>query len=198
METIVIKYKQKLEYKKCEFRENVRPAAIWTAIHYLLEFSELFQEQNIILNTTWLNKSHSENSINPKHLEICESDYQNAKDVSMKYGVQNTVSAKNDSISKDKRYCKTLENDDDFLIDNKNLTKYGKNCETLDCQEDLEIDEDSNAIHQDTLLHISNIYPNDPEYPTELTFAPGEGHTPVSIFDDVDVEYLAFPTIFCG
>ena len=175
----------------------MRPAAIWTAIHYLLEFSELFQEQNIILNTTWLNKLHSENSINPKHLEICESDYQNVKDVSLKYGAQNTVSTKNDSISEDKRYCKTLENDY-FLIDNENLTKYEKNCETLDCQEDLEIDEDSNAIHHDTLLHVFNTYPNDTEYSTKLTFAPGEGHTTVSIFDDVDVEYLTFPTIFCG
>ena len=118
--------------------------------------------------------------------------------VSLKYCVQNTISAKNDSIREDKRYCKTLENDDDFLIDNENFTKYGKNCEALHCQEDLEIDEDSNAIHRNTLWHVSNTYANDPEYPTELTFAPGEGHTPVSIFDDVDVEYLAFPTIFCG
>ena len=34
-QTLVVKYKQKLEYKKCEFRENIRPYAVWRAAHYL-------------------------------------------------------------------------------------------------------------------------------------------------------------------
>ena len=56
-----------------------------------------------------------------------------------------------------------------------------------------EVDEDSNVIHCDTLLH------EDPKsFPHELIFAQGEGHRPISIFQDADVEYLAFPTIFCG
>ena len=62
-----------------------------------------------------------------------------------------------------------------------------------------EVDEDSNAIHRDTLLHEEDIPHADPEsFPHELIDAPGEGHTPKSIFQDVDVEYLAFPTMFCG
>ena len=62
-----------------------------------------------------------------------------------------------------------------------------------------EVDEDLNAIHHDTLLHKEDIPHADPEsFPQELIFAPGEGHRPMSIFQDVDVEYLAFPTIFCG
>ena len=32
----------------------------------------------------------------------------------------------------------------------------------------------------------------------EITFAPGEGQIPISVFQDEDAEYLAFPTIFCG
>ena len=31
-----------------------------------------------------------------------------------------------------------------------------------------------------------------------MTFAPGEGQIPVSVFKDENAEYLAFPTIFCG
>ena len=27
-ETLVVKYKQKLEYKKCEFRKNIQPSAV--------------------------------------------------------------------------------------------------------------------------------------------------------------------------
>ena len=34
--------------------------------------------------------------------------------------------------------------------------------------------------------------------PRELTFAPGEGQYPISVFHDPDAEYLSFPTIFCG
>ena len=31
-----------------------------------------------------------------------------------------------------------------------------------------------------------------------ITFAPGEGQHPLSLYHDVDAEYLCFPTIFCG
>ena len=34
--------------------------------------------------------------------------------------------------------------------------------------------------------------------PEELTFRPGEGQKPISVFEDPDSEYLAFPTVFCG
>ena len=40
--------------------------------------------------------------------------------------------------------------------------------------------------------------PDEPLIPKELTFAPGEGQIPVSLFKDENAEYLAFPTIFCG
>ena len=40
--------------------------------------------------------------------------------------------------------------------------------------------------------------PDEPVIPQELTFAPGEGQVPVSVFKDENAEYLAFPTIFCG
>ena len=62
-----------------------------------------------------------------------------------------------------------------------------------------EVDEDSNAIHHDTLLHEEDIPHVDPKsFPHELIFVPSEGHRPMSIFQDADVEYLTFPTIFCG
>ena len=54
-ETLVVKYKQKLEYKKCEFRENIQPYAVWKAAHYLLQNSNIYKNENIQLNTDWLN-----------------------------------------------------------------------------------------------------------------------------------------------
>ena len=40
--------------------------------------------------------------------------------------------------------------------------------------------------------------PDEPIVPQKLTFAPGEGQIPVSVFKDENAEYLAFPIIFCG
>ena len=49
------------------------------------------------------------------------------------------------------------------------------------------------------MFHEEDIPHADPEsFPHELIYAPGEGHTPKSIFQDADVEYLDFPTNFCG
>ena len=33
--------------------------------------------------------------------------------------------------------------------------------------------------------------------PDEIPFAPGKGQIPVSVFNDEDAEYLAFPIILC-
>ena len=69
----------------------------------------------------------------------------------------------------------------------------------IELDSDDEEDEDFNVIHHDTLLHDPQVTHLDPEMcPSSLTYAPGEGCKPLSIFQDKDVEYLAFPTIFCG
>ena len=53
-QTITVRYKRKFEYKKCEFTENIRPAAVWKAADYLLKNSEIYKNENIQLNTKWL------------------------------------------------------------------------------------------------------------------------------------------------
>ena len=58
--------------------------------------------------------------------------------------------------------------------------------------DNIEEDEDINNINRDTMLSAPE------NIPTELTFAPGEGQHPISVFHDPDAEYLSFPTIFCG
>ena len=47
----------------------------------------------------------------------------------------------------------------------------------------------------DTLVDDADI---DNKYDKVFTFAPGEGHHPLSLYQDKDAEYLCFPTIFCG
>ena len=57
------------------------------------------------------------------------------------------------------------------------------------------------AVDMDTMLDDHDPIvplPDEPIVLKELTFAPGEGQVPVSVFKDENAEYLAFPTIFCG
>ena len=57
-----------------------------------------------------------------------------------------------------------------------------------------EVDPDENvAGNQDTMLDEQDI-----DQVKTLTFAPGEGQTPMSLFQDKDAEYLSFPSIYCG
>ena len=58
----------------------------------------------------------------------------------------------------------------------------------------LEADEQETACgNMDTLLDKA-----DANADSVFVVAPGEGQTPLSIFQDKNAEYLAFPTIFCG
>ncbi|CAC5391861.1 unnamed protein product [Mytilus coruscus] len=60
-----------------------------------------------------------------------------------------------------------------------------------------EIDENETHVgNTDTLLDY--IPDDNPPCDTGLTFAPGEGQRPISLYSDPDAEYLSFPTIFCG
>ena len=69
-ETLVVKYKRKLEYKKCEFQENIRPYAVWKATRYLLQNSNIYKNENIQLNTDWLNSISDDSGSLIKEVEV--------------------------------------------------------------------------------------------------------------------------------
>ena len=57
-----------------------------------------------------------------------------------------------------------------------------------------EVDDTERVMgNMDTILEETDIDLN-----RLYTFAPGEGQTPLGIFQDTDSEYLSFPSIFCG
>ena len=58
-ETVAIKFKRKKQYKKCEYKETVRPLAVWKALNYLLRESPLYKEANIKVDTSWLDSMNS-------------------------------------------------------------------------------------------------------------------------------------------
>ena len=58
-----------------------------------------------------------------------------------------------------------------------------------------EIDANDHVGNIDTLVDDADI---DNKYDKVFTFAPGEGLHHLSSYQEKDVEYLCFPTIFCG
>ena len=168
----------------------------------MLQNSNIYKNENIQLNTVWLNSitciSDDSGSLirelevfDPISEHLCNDDETNivaeshsTEAMTNEKNETNVGSSHNDNIQKpnDVEHMNTeIDNDKIELIDMN------------------EVDEDSNAIHRDTLLHEEDIPHADPKsFPYELIFAPGEGHRPMSIFQDADVEYLAFPTIFCA
>ena len=58
-ETVTIKFKRKEQYKKYEFKENIRPMAVWTALDYPLKKSPLYKVANMQVDTSWLDSMHN-------------------------------------------------------------------------------------------------------------------------------------------
>ena len=151
-ETTAINYKHCLCYKGCAFKqENIRPAAVWKAVKYLMTHSQMYKDLDIQLDTSWIRNMQSCDS------SMCQCDEDNTQ---------------NSSAPPDVHENNEQQNNEN--IDN------------------IEEDEDLNNINRDTMLSAPETVPR------ELTFAPGEGQHPISVFHDPDAEYLSFPTIFCG
>ena len=51
--TVAIQLKKKLSYKKVDFKENVRPLRVLTALHWLMNNSELYKKSGIIVDDKW-------------------------------------------------------------------------------------------------------------------------------------------------
>ena len=51
--TVAIQLKKKLSYKKVDFKENVRPVRVLTALHWLMNNSELYKKSGIVVDEGW-------------------------------------------------------------------------------------------------------------------------------------------------
>ena len=58
-----------------------------------------------------------------------------------------------------------------------------------------EMDRNEQVDNVDTLVDDENL---ENKYDTVVTFAPGQGQHPLSLYHDADAEYFCFLTIFCG
>ena len=51
--TIAVQLKKKLSYKKVDFKENVRPLKVLTALHWLVNKSELYKRSGVEIDVSW-------------------------------------------------------------------------------------------------------------------------------------------------
>ena len=59
-------------------------------------------------------------------------------------------------------------------------------------------DSDAEEDIQESVGNIDTLVDDDNLENRTLIFAPGENQRPLSIYQDLDSEYLCFPTLFCG
>ena len=169
--TVAIQLKKKLTYKKVDFKENVRPHKVLTALQWLLNNSDLYKNSGINVANNWFQ-------------QVTESSDENVREFLEMSGEH--------SKSLSDTECQTHEqNQNESILVQKDMTETGN--ESDDGYS--EIDANEQVGNVDTLVDDANI---ESKYDKVYTFAPGEGQHPLSLYQDKDAEYLCFPSIFCG
>ena len=85
--TVAIQLKKKLSYKTVDFKENVRPLRVLTALHWLVNNSEFYKNSGIAVNDNW-------------HKEVTESAEETVKEF-LEVTTEQTNSQKKNQINKD-------------------------------------------------------------------------------------------------
>ena len=166
--TVPVKLKKKMSFKSCAFTENVRPLRVLVALHWLMNHSKLYKNANVHIDEDWIN--NVTNSCNEVVHEFLSS---NTK-------INEETTSIDDPISNET--CQTP-----ISVETMPITEEQSGSDVEDSLED-------NVGSLDTLLDDANVENRN----TTLTFAPGEGQQPLSIYQDLNSEYLCFPSIFCG
>ena len=168
--TVAIQLKKKLSYKKVDFKENVRPMRVLTALHWLLTNSDMYKNSGITVDKNWFQAvtESAEDTVR----EFLEVPVQNTNpDINVNNAVLDEEKTP-PSVPQDRNKGDGYESDG-FS----------------------EVDSNERVGNVDTLVDDANI---ENKLDQVLTFAPGEGRHPLSLYQDTDAEYLCFPTIFCG
>ena len=168
-QTIPIKLKRRLSYKHYYQFQNIRPSKVLEAATYLVQTSELFQNEDIQVSETWL-KTLNENveewsEFLAKPNDKTSSTVEEITQIDKNQNEQNTFVDKhnvNNNSDSDDEWCEETEHPSgvmDTLLQEPDMTEHGDNI---------------------------------------MTFAPAEGNRPLGLFIDKDSEFLSFPSIFCG
>ena len=133
--TVAIQLKKKLSYKKVDFKENVRPLRVLSALHWLMNNSELYKKSGIVVDNNWFREvTESTADTVREFLEVSKEqckDKNNTENEKQKqdHTNENDIEASNDYDSD--HYCEIDANDHvgniDTLVDDADIdNKYDK------------------------------------------------------------------------
>ena len=132
--TVAIQLKKKLSYKKVDFKENVRPLRVLSALHWLMNNSELYKKSGIVVDDNWFQEvtESAEDTVR----EFLEVSKEQSKDKNNKENEKQKQdnTTENDEASKDydsDHYSEIDANDHvgniDTLVDDADIdNKYDK------------------------------------------------------------------------
>ena len=139
------------------------------ALHWLVNKSELYKRSGVEIDANWFK-------------EVTESSDETVREF---------LEVSKEQNKKKHKQNPTLEED----VNLSSLAKDSKATDDYDSDHFSEIDTNEQVGNVDTLVDDENL---ENKCDKVITFAPGEGQHPLSLYHDVDAEYLCFPTIFCG
>ena len=133
--TVAIQLKKKLSYKKVDFKENVRPLRVLTALHWLMNNSELYKKSGIIVDDKWFQDvTESAEDTVREFLEVSkeqckDKNYTENEKQKQEKTTENDIEASNDYDSD--HYSEIDANDNvgniDTLVDDADIeNKYDK------------------------------------------------------------------------
>ena len=133
--TVAIQLKKKLSYKKVDFKENVRPLRVLSALHWLMNNSELYKKSGIVVDDNWFQEvTESAEDTVREFLEVSkehckDKNYTGNEKQEQEKITENDIEASNDFDSD--HYSEIDANDHvgniDTLVDDANIeNKYDK------------------------------------------------------------------------
>ena len=133
--TVAIQLKKKLSYKKVDFKENVRPLRVLSALHWLMNNSELYKKSGIEVDDNWFQEvTESAEDTVREFLEVSkehckDKNYTGNEKQEQEKTTENDIEASNDYDSD--HYSEIDANDHvgniDTLVDDADIeNKYDK------------------------------------------------------------------------
>ncbi|XP_069109182.1 uncharacterized protein [Argopecten irradians] len=172
--TVAVKLKKRLAYKSCVLSENVRPNVVLSALHWLMNNSDLYKNSGLTIDHEWVQKTTNSAEEIVKEFTRVQG---NATEAESNLSCPNTLGR----APTDQFKISHFQSSDDE-------TKTKKEDEFIEISEDECVQGNS-----DTLIDEANLDTN-----KELIFAPGEGQRPISLYHDDNAEVLSFPSIYCA
>ena len=218
--TIPIKFKRKLQYKSDYQFQNVRPNKVIHASKWLLDHSQLFQSQGLHFNNQWEDKVQVEDD---KWKEVIDEQQEQIRDMPQvqpgnSSHEQSGHSGHEQSGHSSHEEIEAIVEQQEQIRDmpheqpgnsshehpgNSSHEHPGNSSHEQSghsSHEEIEPEDSDDEWNEVSESHVHNLDTvlQNIDFNQSITFAPGEGNTPISVFQDTDAEYLAFPSIYCG